>query len=140
MRLTLESSRAFSAARGSYLRGEPIPEIVKAWAAETESTADDVIPEQVSSALLTAADYLERAAVWCVRVALRVEALVPVVTEKVDRVAHVIEDTSPKVVERVRETSRLVRENGPRAKHLASEASIRASQLAERLRSLRGDT
>lgn len=137
--LTVENSRALAAARGAYQRGAGIPEIVRAWAAETSNGTDDALPRQVEAALRTGAEYLEQGAVWAVAAATRVEALAPQVTDRLDEVARWCERTGPMVVDTVRRTSETTRRLAPQLQRMASGVSITAGRLAERLRELKGE-
>lgn len=137
--LTVENSRALAAARGAYQRGAGIPEIVRAWSAETANGTDDALPRQLEAALRSGAEYLEQGAVWAVAAATRIEALAPEMTDRLDEVARWCERTGPAVVGVVRRTSDTTRRLAPQAQRMASGVSVAAGRLAERLRVLKGE-
>lgn len=138
-KVTLEGSRAFAAAKRAYVEGKPIPEIVSAWAAETENTADDLAPEKISEALTTASGYLESLAVTGVRIGFRLEAYVPRVTGFLDRTADWLDTHGPEAISRVRSTADTVREWTPKTRESITQAVSACGRLATFLRGLRGD-
>lgn len=140
VRVTVENSRALSAAHRAYQRGETIPKIVGAWAAETANELDDLVPDEIAKALGKGSEYLERAAVACVGLALRVEAFAPEVTSRLDRVAAWAEATGPVAIRIIRQGSDLTRSVAPRVVGLAGQAAQTAGRVAEKMRTLRGDS
>ena len=137
LRLTLEGSRAFAAAKGAIDRGASLPEVVRAWSAETETQSDDSLDEELEAALTVAVGWLEGAALWCVKAAIRVEAWAPSVANTIDRTSDRIESGAIPIIDAVRRGSEWTRQNTPETVERARDLAVRAGKIAERLRQFR---
>ncbi|MBY0274757.1 hypothetical protein K2Z84_05425, partial [Candidatus Binatia bacterium] len=100
--VTSEGSRALTAARRAYDRGEPLTKVVAAWAANTDTPLDDKVVIELGRYLGVAVDSLQRLALIFVQVGIRLEMQAPVLIGRFVAGVAWVDRTVPPLLARLR--------------------------------------
>ena len=128
---------AVAAARASFGRGEPLESVVRAFAAETETTLDDRAVAELVEAIEQAVDALRRAAIVALRLGVRLEVAAPVWVARAGAILRSLEADLPAQMARARKALGDLDELRDRAVVRSRELATQANSLIAQIDAMR---
>ena len=91
-----EQSQALDAAKDAYKQGKSIPDIARAFAAETDNSVDDKIAEEIEDLLTSVAEWAKTTGVATVALSVKLQHNIPIVVKFLRDSADTLEASQPK--------------------------------------------